>query len=70
MQKLMTGMKKKEGYIAIETIIVAGLIIGLGALSIAAFQSASNNVTTTALTKVSDVQSNYGAIVGPGTTKP
>ena len=59
MQKLMTGLKKNSGYVSIETVIVAGLIIGLGAFSIASFQGSSTKVTDTALTQVENVQSTY-----------
>lgn len=59
MQKLMTGLKKNSGYVSIETVIVAGLIIGLGAFSIASFQGSSTKVTDTALDQVNSVQENY-----------
>jgi len=64
MQKVLTQLKKNEGYISIETIIVAGLIIGLGAFAISQFQNSANGVTETALDQVNDVQSNYDNLPG------
>jgi len=67
MQKVLTQLKKNEGYISIETIIVAGLIIGLGAFAISQFQNSANGVTETALDQVNDVQSNYDNLPGNAT---
>ena len=65
MQKVVNKLRKSEGYIAIEMIIVAGLIIGLGALAIASFQTEANGVTGKALKQVNDVQKNYDGLVAP-----
>ncbi|WCK57692.1 hypothetical protein PP175_27025 (plasmid) [Aneurinibacillus sp. Ricciae_BoGa-3] len=65
MQKVMNKLRKNGGYVSIETVIVAGLIIGLGALSISAFQQSANGVTTQALTQVHNVQDNYSKLAGP-----
>jgi Tfp pilus assembly protein PilV len=65
MQKVMTKLKKNSGYVSIETVIVAGLIIGLGALSIASFQTSSNGVTSKALGQVNKVQTNYDGLLAP-----
>ncbi|WCK57691.1 hypothetical protein PP175_27020 (plasmid) [Aneurinibacillus sp. Ricciae_BoGa-3] len=65
MQKVINSLRKNSGYVSIETVIVAGLIIGLGALSISAFQSSANGVTTQALAKVHSVQTNYNSLAGP-----
>jgi F0F1-type ATP synthase membrane subunit c/vacuolar-type H+-ATPase subunit K len=65
MQKVMNFMRKNSGYVSIETVIVAGLIIGLGALSISSFQGSANGVTGKALAKVSSVQNNYDSLSAP-----
>ena len=65
MQKLINKMRKKAGYVSIETVIVAGLVIGLGALSISSFQTSANGVTKTALEQVDNVQSNYEGLIPP-----
>ena len=62
MQKVVNKLRKNEGYVSIETIIVAGLIIGLGALAISAFQKSADGITTTALNRVEDVQDNYDGL--------
>lgn len=62
MQKVVNVLRKKAGYVSIETVIVAGLIIGLGALSISSFQSSANGVTSRALKQVDDVQTNYDGL--------
>ena len=62
MRNLVNTLRKKSGYVSIETIIVAGLLIGLGSLSISSFQASSNKVTSKALAQVEDVQSNYDNI--------
>lgn len=45
MQKLMTQLKKNDGYISIETILVAGLIIVLGIVLILKFSGSTKEVT-------------------------
>jgi len=64
MQKVLTQLKKNEGYVSIEVIIVAGLIIGLGAFAISQFQQSADGVTQTALDQVNDVQTNYDNLPG------
>ncbi|PLS19745.1 hypothetical protein CVD28_04865 [Bacillus sp. M6-12] len=59
MQKVMNTLRKNSGYVSIETVIVAGLIIGLGAFAITSFQEASNGVRDTAIDQVKAVQTNY-----------
>lgn len=56
MEKFINSMKKREGYISIETIIVAGLVIGLGAVAIGNFQSSGNEVVKKATDTVSSIQ--------------
>ena len=62
MKKIINTLRKKAGYVSIETIIVAGLLIGLGSLSISSFQTSSNKVTSKALSQVEKVQTNYDNI--------
>jgi hypothetical protein len=64
-QKVMNFMRKNSGYVSIETVIVAGLIIGLGALSISSFQGSANGVTGKALAQVNNVQNNYDGLTAP-----
>lgn len=52
MQKLMNLLKKNSGYISIEAVIVAGLIIGLGTTAITKFSDSANTVTQSAIDKV------------------
>lgn len=52
MQKVMNVMRKNSGYIAIEAVIVAGLVLALGALSLSKFNTSAVQVTDSALTKV------------------
>lgn len=61
-ERIVNALRKKEGYISIETIIVAGLIIGLGAVSIGNFQTSANGVVDTATTTVSNVQQRYNQL--------
>ncbi|WCK57689.1 hypothetical protein PP175_27010 (plasmid) [Aneurinibacillus sp. Ricciae_BoGa-3] len=65
MYKIVNTLRKNSGYVSIETVIVAGLVIGLGALSISAFQTSANGVTNQALAKVHSVQTNYNGLTGP-----
>lgn len=65
MQKLVNTLRKKSGYVSVEIIIVAGLLIGLGALSISSFQTSANKVTSKALQQVEDVQDNYDGLTPP-----
>lgn len=45
MQKLLTKINKKEGYISIETIIIGGLLIGLGSFLIVNFTNSGHALT-------------------------
>lgn len=53
MQKMMNLLKKNSGYISIEAVIVAGLIIGLGTTAITKFSTSASSVTDSAIAKVS-----------------
>lgn len=58
MQKVMNLLKKNSGYISIEAVIVAGLIIGLGTTAITKFSASASSVTDSAIAKVSAAVSN------------
>lgn len=66
MSKLKKLLKKKKGYVSIETIICAGLIIGLGVFTISAFQSKGNTITKKAMTNIETAMGSYD-VVDPGT---
>ena len=59
MQTLLTNMNKNEGYVSIETIIIAGLIIALGAFLISKFAGEGKDLSKKALNRVSDVQREF-----------
>lgn len=54
MNKFLTKIKKSKGYVSIETIIVAGLVIGVGVVAFIAFQGRANNITSSSLNKVDE----------------
>jgi hypothetical protein len=47
-------LKNKKGYISIETVIVAGLVIALGAYALTEFYDVSQSVTHTSTAKIMD----------------
>ena len=59
MQTLLTNMKKNEGYVSIETIIIAGLIIALGAFLISKFAAEGKDLSKKSLDRVSGVQAQF-----------
>ena len=59
MQTLLTNMKKSEGYISIETIIIAGLIIALGAFLISKFALSGKDLSNQSLNRVDAVQDEF-----------
>ena len=59
MKNLFKKMKNEEGYISIETVIVAGLVIGLGVLTISAFQKQANSVSNKALENIKNANDSY-----------
>ena len=59
MKNLFKMIKNEEGYISIETVIVAGLVIGLGVLTITAFQKQANDVSNKALTNIKNANDSY-----------
>ncbi|WCF11406.1 hypothetical protein NDS46_31100 (plasmid) [Paenibacillus thiaminolyticus] len=52
MKKILSVMKNKAGYISIETIIVAGLVIGLGAYALTEFYATAQVATEASMDKV------------------
>ena len=62
MKKILGKVKNTKGYISIETVIVAGLVIGLGVLTISAFQSKANDVSKKALSNVETANTNYNVV--------
>ena len=59
MQTLLTNMKKNEGYISIETIIIAGLIIALGAFLITKFADSGQDLSEQSFKRVGELASDY-----------
>ena len=59
MRNMLKRMKEEEGYISIETVIVAGLVIGLGVLTITAFQKQANSVSEKALENIKSANDSY-----------
>lgn len=57
MSKFLTKIKKSKGYVSIETIVVAGLVIGVGVVAFMAFQGRANNITSSSLNKVDEATS-------------
>ena len=52
---MINQLRKSSGYISIETVVVAGLIIGIGATTIAQFRQSANTVSSSAIEKVDNV---------------
>jgi len=52
---MLKKLKEKAGYISIETIIVAGLMIGLGAFAITQFYAVGQVTTDAGIENVSKV---------------
>ncbi|WCF11407.1 hypothetical protein NDS46_31105 (plasmid) [Paenibacillus thiaminolyticus] len=52
MKKVLDALKNKAGYISIETIIVAGLVIGLGAYALTEFYATAQGATEMSMDKV------------------
>lgn len=52
MKKIANLVKERKGYVGIEVIVIAGMIIGLGLISISIFSSTSSKVTQENLTKI------------------
>ena len=67
MRKMLEMIKNSKGYISIETVIVAGLIIGLGVFTISAFQTSSVSVANKALNNIKTANNSYSVtnVVAP-----
>ena len=52
MKNVLAKIKSSKGYVSIETIVVAGLVIGVGVVAFMAFQGRANKITTNSLNKV------------------
>ena len=52
MNKILAKIKETKGYVSIETIVVAGLVIGVGVVAYMAFQNKSNALLKNSLNKV------------------
>ena len=63
MNKMLNKIKESKGYVSIETIVVAGLVIGVGVVAFMAFQTKANTITNSALDKVQNATNS--AIVNP-----
>lgn len=55
MKKIYKQLKEKAGYISIETVIVAGLMIGLGAFAITQLYMTGQATTDDAIDRVNQV---------------
>ena len=56
MEKFLMNIKNSKGYVSIETLIVAGLIIGFGAFFIAKFVKSGKDVGSSAVNHVTEAQ--------------
>ena len=63
MNKMLNKIKESKGYVSIETIVVAGLVIGVGVVAFMAFQTKANVITDGALDKVENATNS--AVVKP-----
>ena len=52
---MINQLRKSSGYISIETVVCAGLIIGIGALTISNFRESADTVSSSAIEKVDNV---------------
>ena len=63
MNKMLTKIKESKGYVSIETIIVAGLVIAVGVVAFMAFQGKANTLTNNSLEKIDNATNS--AVVNP-----
>lgn len=61
MKNILTKIENTKGYVSIETIVVAGLVIGIGVVAFMAFQTRANKITTNSLDKV-DTATNQATV--------
>lgn len=55
MRKMLNQLKNKAGFISIETVIVAGLMIGLGAFAVTQLYITGQTTTEDAIDRVNQV---------------
>jgi hypothetical protein len=67
MKKVLQKINNSKGYISIETIIVAGLVLGFGIVTINAYQSSSVNVSSKSLNNIKTANNSYSVthVVAP-----
>lgn len=63
MNKMLAKIKESKGYVSIETVVVAGLVIGVGVVAFNAFQKKANTITNSSLDKVE--KATNSAVVNP-----
>ncbi|AMN31017.1 hypothetical protein [Clostridium perfringens] len=63
MNKILKNIKNSRGYVSIETLIVAGLIIGFGAFFIAKFVKSGKTVGTQAISHVTEAQTSMDSTI-------
>lgn len=56
MKRFINTLRKCGGYIGVEVVIVAGLMIGIGAYAIANFYGVAQELTDNAIKKINEVQ--------------
>lgn len=54
MKNAIKALKNKSGYVSIETVIVAGLVIALGAFAINEFYSVAQGATEVSMLKLEE----------------
>lgn len=59
MRKILNQLKNKAGFISIETVIVAGLMIGLGAFAVTQLYITGQATTDDAIDRVNQVLDIY-----------
>lgn len=55
MDKILNFVRKQTGYVSIEVIVVAGLIIGIGAITLSKFSTGGGNVIDRSIENI-DIQ--------------
>ena len=55
----MEILKNRKGYVAVETVIVAGLMIGIGMFSFGGMQESSDKITETSIEQIALVENIY-----------
>jgi len=59
MRKMIKKIKTKKGYISIEVILVAGILIALAVGNIATYKKKSTSLTSKAITELNRVDDAY-----------